>query len=112
LAAKRATKFYLVREVISLFLQMGCELREAEATIHEDGDSFNFRYLIDPETKAFVPVVYLDDSELFPKVRLSFGNAVWGLIFRRATESDLSRSRGIAGCRPISLPPARSAAAR
>lgn len=63
MAAKRATKFYLVREVISLFLQMGCELREAEATIHEDGDSFNFRYLIDPETKAFVPVVDLDDSD-------------------------------------------------
>jgi hypothetical protein len=67
LAPKRATRFYLVREIISLFLQVGCEIREAESPVYLDGDSFNFRYLVNTETGAFQPVVDLADDDFMPE---------------------------------------------
>lgn len=64
MSAKRLNPFWKVREVLSLFIQMGCELRIAEHTIHcDDGDVFNFRYLFNPDNDAFVPIVDLADDQ-------------------------------------------------
>ena len=53
-----------MREIISLFLQMGCEIREAESSVYlDDGDSFDFRYLVNTETRAFQPIVDLTDED-------------------------------------------------
>lgn len=43
---------------------MGCEIREAEAPVYlDDGDVFGFRYLVNLETTAFVPIVDLGDDQ-------------------------------------------------
>ena len=49
---------------MSLFIQMGCELRVAEGDVVSDGgEVLNFRYLFNPENKAFVAIVDLGDEE-------------------------------------------------
>jgi hypothetical protein len=64
LDAKRSGVFWNVREVLALFVQMGCELRIAEHTVYsDDGDVLNFRYLYNPENEAFAPIIDLGDDE-------------------------------------------------
>jgi hypothetical protein len=53
-----------VRSVLSLFIQMGCELRTAEeSAVSPDGDVLNIRYLVNPDSGAFVAIVDLGDDE-------------------------------------------------
>jgi hypothetical protein len=43
---------------------MGCKVRQAETPVYlDDGDSFNFRYLVNTETGAFQPIVDLADTD-------------------------------------------------
>jgi hypothetical protein len=64
LGPRRLTTFWKVRSVLSLFIQMGCELRVAESDIvDQGGDVLNFRYLFNPDNGAFVPIVDLGDEE-------------------------------------------------
>jgi hypothetical protein len=73
LGAKRLTPFWKVRSVISLFVQMGCEVRAVEGeVVAEDGDVLNFRYLVNPDTKAFVAIVDLGDEEFVSAVDVVF----------------------------------------
>jgi hypothetical protein len=61
---KRLTTFWKVRSVLSLFIQMGCDLRVAEGDGSSDeGDVLNFRYLYNPENQAFAPILDLGDDE-------------------------------------------------
>jgi hypothetical protein len=62
--AKQANPFWNVRNIISLFMQMGCEHNVAEPCIGDgQGSVFGFSYLVNPETKAFVALVDLGDDE-------------------------------------------------
>jgi hypothetical protein len=64
LTARRLTTFWKVRSVISLFIQMGCEIRVAEGDlVNDDGEVLNFWDLLNPENGAFVPIVDLGDDE-------------------------------------------------
>lgn len=64
MTAKRVGIFYRVREVLDVFVQMGCDLNVAEDNIvDEDGDVSNVRYLVDPSSGRFVPVVDLSDGD-------------------------------------------------
>lgn len=61
---RRLTTFWKVRSVLSLFIQMGCELRVAESDlVNQDGEVLNFRYLFNPDNGAFVAIVDLGDDE-------------------------------------------------
>lgn len=73
MAPKRLTPFWKVRSVISLFIQMGCELREAEEeVVSGDGDVLNYRYLVNPDTGAFVAIVDLGDDEFVSAIDVAF----------------------------------------
>ena len=62
--AKQVGQFMLVREVISLFIQMGCEFNEAEAeTPDGHGSVFGLAYLLNPESGAAVPILDLGKNE-------------------------------------------------
>jgi hypothetical protein len=70
-----------VREIISLFLQMGCEIREAESPVHlDDGDSFNFRYLVNTETRAFQPIVDLTDEDFISEGEVAAWERRLGIV--------------------------------
>jgi hypothetical protein len=70
-----------VREIISLFVQMGCEIREAESPIYlDDGDSFGFRYLVNAETGAFQPIVDLADEDFISEGEVAAWERRLGLI--------------------------------
>jgi hypothetical protein len=71
--SKQSGTFWNVREIISLFQQMGCELNTAEVTVEfTDGDCFNFRYLLNPANKMFVPLVDLGDDQSVSKWEVEF----------------------------------------
>ena len=62
--AKRVGTFYLVRDVLTTFMMMGCELNIAEKNVlTPDGDCWNVRYLLNPLHNTFVPVVDLSDDQ-------------------------------------------------
>jgi len=64
LPPRRLTTFSKVRSVLSLFIQMGCELRTAEGpAISGEGDVLNFRYLYNPDNGAVVAILDLGDDE-------------------------------------------------
>jgi hypothetical protein len=64
LTAKQVGSFWNVRDILAIFVQMGCELRVAEGTVYsEDGDCWNFRYLFNPANQSFVPIVDLSDDQ-------------------------------------------------
>jgi hypothetical protein len=66
--SKQSGTFWNVREIVSLFQQMGCEVHTFEDTIKSmDGDCFNVRYLQNPVNRAFVPLVNLGDDEFISK---------------------------------------------
>jgi len=71
--AKRSGTFWKVRDVLALFVQMGCELRSAEAdVVSDDGDFLNFRYLINNETGAAVPILDMGDDEYVSAGEVAF----------------------------------------
>ena len=73
MSPKRLTPFWKVRSVIALFIQMGCELREADQeVVSDDGDVLNYRYLVNPDTNAFVAIVDLGDDEFVSAVDVAF----------------------------------------
>lgn len=60
---------------------MGCEIREAERPVYmDDGDSFNFRYLVNTETGAFQPVVDLDDADFISEGEVEFWERRLGIV--------------------------------
>jgi hypothetical protein len=62
--AKQANPFWKARNIISLFVQMGCEYNIIEPSVDNGhGSVFGFSYLINPATKAFVAIVDLGDDE-------------------------------------------------
>jgi hypothetical protein len=66
--SRRSGAFWSVKEIISLFQQMGCEVNTAEGTIESmDGDCFNVRYLFNPSNQAFVPLMDLGDHQFVSK---------------------------------------------
>jgi hypothetical protein len=76
-----ATRFYRVREIVSLFVQMGCEIREAEKPVYlEDGDSFGFRYFVNIETGAFQPIVDLADEDFISEGEVTAWERRLGII--------------------------------
>ena len=68
MVAKRIGTFWKVGELVSLFVQMGCECREAETTVESpDGDCFNLRYLLNPDNGNHVPLLDLSDDHAVSK---------------------------------------------
>jgi hypothetical protein len=65
--SKQSGAFWNVREIVSLFQQMGCEIHTIEHTVKLDGDCVNVRYLQNPTNKAFVPFVDLGDDDFTSK---------------------------------------------
>jgi hypothetical protein len=62
--AKRVGRFWTVRNIVNVFLQMGCEHHIAEPCEDDaDGSFFGVSYLLNPDNKAFVPLVDLGDDE-------------------------------------------------
>ena len=62
-----------MKSVLSLFIQMGCELRVAESDVVSDqGDVLNARYLFNPDNGAFVPVLDLGDDEFVSSGEVAF----------------------------------------
>jgi hypothetical protein len=62
--AQQASEFWNVRNIISIFVQMGCEHNIAEPCIDDgSGSVFGFSYLVNPETKAAVPILDFGDNE-------------------------------------------------
>ena len=56
--------FMRVGDALSLFVQMGCELKELpQPLVLADGTNLRVRYLINPETTAFVEIVDIEDDE-------------------------------------------------
>jgi hypothetical protein len=61
---KRLTSFWKVRTIISLFVQMGCELRVIEdSVVSNDAETLNYRILLNPTTGGFATIVDLGDDE-------------------------------------------------
>jgi hypothetical protein len=82
--ARRAGEFRRVGEALSAFIALGCELRVAEATVHlDDGDVLNVRYLLNPATGAFVPLVDLEDDEQVSAAEVRFWERRLGLTLPR-----------------------------
>ena len=72
-APRRLTTFWKVKSVLSPFIQMGCELRNAEADVVSDqGDVLNARYRFNPDDGAFVPILDLRDDEFFSSGEVAF----------------------------------------
>ncbi|MGL5117127.1 MAG: hypothetical protein ACRC7C_17565, partial [Beijerinckiaceae bacterium] len=62
--AQRSGRFVLVRDAISVFVQMGCELRSLPGgMIGSSGERISVRFLLNPETAGFVELIDLDDDE-------------------------------------------------
>jgi hypothetical protein len=62
--AQRSGRFWRVGDVISVFLQMGCELKNLPGKIETpSGDGLVVRYLLNPETGGFVELIDLADDE-------------------------------------------------
>jgi hypothetical protein len=62
--AHRAGKFWKVREAVSVFLQMGCELRVLPGKVMiRDGEPLFVRFLIEPASGRFVELIDLHDDE-------------------------------------------------
>ena len=60
---------------------MGCELRTAERdVIAPEGDALNFRYLTNPETGAFVPIVDLGGEEFVSAGEVEYWERRLGVI--------------------------------
>jgi hypothetical protein len=82
--AKAASDFWTVCIIVDLFKERGCELRVAEPTVHlDDGDCFNARYLLNPETGAFVPLIDLDDYDKVSETELAFWERRLGITIPR-----------------------------
>ena len=57
-----------VREIFSLFQQMGCEIHTSQDTVKSIvGVCFYVRYLLNPANKAFVPLADLEDAQSISK---------------------------------------------
>lgn len=57
--------FFRVRDILALFVQMGCELRTAEASIvDDDGSCWNARYLLNTETGAYTAILDLSNDKV------------------------------------------------
>jgi hypothetical protein len=62
--AVQANPFWNVRNIIALFVQMGCEHNIAEPCISDgEGSVFGFSYLVNRENNTFVPLQDLGDNE-------------------------------------------------
>jgi hypothetical protein len=52
---------------------MGCELRTAEqSNVSPEGDVLNFRYLVNPDSGAFVAIVDLGDDEFVSAAEVAY----------------------------------------
>lgn len=66
--AKRSATFWLVGDVVDLFVQMGCVHHTAEQIVESsDGDCFGLSYLINPENNNFVPILDLAPDQFISK---------------------------------------------
>ena len=89
--AHRAVCFYRVGEIVSLFLQMGCEEQFTRRTKVEDGDGEAVeavRYLLNPETGGFMPIGDLEDDESVPWSEVESWERRLGLLVPRPPEND------------------------
>jgi hypothetical protein len=78
--AKQANPFWLAKNIISLFVLMGCEHNVAEPCIDDSqGSVFGFSYLVNPETKAFVAIVDLGDDEFVSSLLVESWERVLGV---------------------------------
>jgi hypothetical protein len=69
--SKQACAFWPVRQIIDLFVQMGCLHNVAEETIQDpDGDCFGLSYLLNPETNEAVPILDLADGDLISEMEV------------------------------------------
>jgi hypothetical protein len=71
--AKRTGRFWEVKAILDLFVQMGCELRVAESDPRSDtGEISNLRYLFNPQSGNFVAIVDLGDDEFVSAGEVAF----------------------------------------
>jgi hypothetical protein len=62
-------------------MQMGCELRTAEAPLYDEGGVTNLRFLINSDdSKKFVAIVDLDDSDFIPEGEVEFWERRLGIV--------------------------------
>jgi hypothetical protein len=60
---------------------MGCELRTAEAPLYDEGGVTNLRFLINSDdSKKFVAIVDLDDSDFIPEGEVEFWERRLGIV--------------------------------
>ena len=66
--SKQSGTFWNVREIVSLFQQMGCESHTSKDIIEStDGVCFYVRYLHNPANEAFIPLADLEDDQSISK---------------------------------------------
>src|ERR1700731_205874 len=66
--SKQSGTFWNVREIVSLFQQMGREIHTSQDTVKSIGGvCFYVRYLLNPANKAFVPLADLEDDQSISK---------------------------------------------
>jgi hypothetical protein len=64
LVAQRRGHFWKVGDAISVFLQMGCELRQLPGEIETpDGERMTVRFLFNAQTGGFVELIDLSDDD-------------------------------------------------
>jgi hypothetical protein len=87
--AKQASQFWRVGLVIEMFVKQGCELRVAEQAVQlEDGDCLNARYLLNPTSGAFVPLVDLTDEQQVSELEVAFWERRLGVAIPRKRDNN------------------------
>lgn len=62
-------------------MQMGCDLRTAEESLYDEGGVTNLRFLINSDdSKKFVAIVDLDDSDFIPEGEVEFWERRLGIV--------------------------------
>jgi len=85
--AKQANPFWKVRNIISLFVQMGCEYYTVEPFIDDGhGSVFGFSYLVNPATGAAVPILDLGDEEFVSSWEVESWERVLGIEIPKSPE--------------------------
>jgi hypothetical protein len=89
--AKQANPFWNVRDIISLFIQMGCQHNVVEPCTDDGfGSVFGFSYLVNPETNAAVPILDLGEDEYLSSYEVESWERRLGVTIPKPPDSDVA----------------------